>query len=56
MGAIQRQHRRGTYSNAKMRFQSFFMLMMVQPCFFAMSYIAWLKVPTLVFGNPCAGP
>ena len=31
-------------SKAKIRFQSFFMLMIVQPCFFAMSYIAWLKV------------
>ena len=28
---------RGFYSNAKMRFQSFFMLMTVQPSFFASS-------------------
>jgi len=44
------------YSNAKMRFQSSFMLTTIQPCFLAMSYISWLKVPTDVFGNPCAGP
>jgi hypothetical protein len=37
-----------SYSNAKMRLQSFFMLTIIQSCFFAMSYIAWLKVPTLV--------
>ena len=30
------------YSNAKIRFQSFFMLMIVQACFSAMSYISWL--------------
>src|SRR5215469_2756535 len=35
--------RPSSYSNAKMRFQSFFMLI-VHACFFAMSYIAWLKV------------
>jgi hypothetical protein len=34
-----------------MRFQSFFMLMTVQPCFFASSYSAWVKVPTLVSGS-----
>ena len=45
-----------TYSNAKMRFQSFFMLMMVQLFFFASSYSAWVNVPTLVLGSPCAGP
>src|SRR5271170_2543366 len=44
------------FSKAKMCFQSFFILMTVQPCFFAMSYISWLKVPTLVSGSPCAGP
>ena len=44
------------HSNAKMRFQSSFMLTTIQPCFFAMSYISWLKVPTDVLGNPCAGP
>jgi hypothetical protein len=27
-----------TYPNAKIRFQSFFMLMMIQPIFFALSY------------------
>lgn len=32
------------------------MLMIVKACFCAMSYIAWLKVPTFVSGNPCAGP
>jgi len=46
----------GRYSNAKMRFQSSFMLMIVQYCFFAMSYISWLKAPTDVLGKPCAGP
>ena len=46
----------GYCSKAKIFFQSFFMLMTVQPCFFAMSYISWLKVPTLVSGKPCAGP
>src|SRR6516225_9823369 len=35
-------------SKAKMRFQSFFMLMTTQPCFAASSYSAWVKVPTLV--------
>ena len=43
-------------SNEKMVFQSFFMLMTVQPFFFASSYSAWVKVPTLVLGSPCAGP
>src|SRR4029434_2863362 len=43
-------------SNAKMVFQSFFMLMTVQLFFFASSYSAWVKVPTLVLGSPCAGP
>jgi hypothetical protein len=44
------------YSNAKMRRQSFFMLITVQPFFFASSYSAGGKVPTLVSGRPCAGP
>ena len=44
------------YSNAKMRFQSFFMLITVQPFFLASSYSAWVKVPTLVSGSPSAGP
>jgi hypothetical protein len=44
------------YSNAKMRFQSFFMLITVQPSFFASSYSACVKVPTLLSGRPWAGP
>ena len=44
------------YSNAKMRLQSVFMLITVQPSFFASSYSACVKAPTLVSGNPCAGP
>src|SRR4030095_3259166 len=43
-------------SNEKMVLHSFFMLMTVQPFFFASSYSAWVKVPTLVLGSPCAGP
>jgi len=43
-------------SNAKMRFQSFFMLITIQPFCFASSYRAWVKVPTLVAGSPWAGP
>jgi hypothetical protein len=43
-------------SNPKTRFQSFFMLMTTQSCFVASSYNAWVKVPTLVSGSPCAGP
>jgi hypothetical protein len=40
-------------SNAKMRFQSFFMLMTTQPCFFASSYYsAQVNMPTLVPGQP----
>jgi hypothetical protein len=39
-----------------MHFQSFFMLMMVQPLFVASSYNAGVKVPTLVSGRPLAGP
>ena len=60
---LRRQRRRNTsagsenrYSNAKMRLQSFFMLITVQPSFFASSYNACVKVPTLVSGRPCAGP
>jgi len=44
------------YSKAKMRFQSFLMLMTIQPSFFASSYSAWVNVPTFVSGSPCAGP
>ena len=43
-------------SNVKICFQSFFMLMTIQPFFFASSYSAWVKVPTLVSGSPWAGP
>jgi len=46
----------GDHFSEKMRFQSFFMLMTVQPFCFASSYSAWVKVPTLVSGRPCAGP
>jgi hypothetical protein len=28
-----------------MHFQSFFMLIIAQPCFSPMSYVPWLKVP-----------
>src|SRR5262245_51790338 len=41
-------------SNAKIRFRSFFMLIMVQAFFFASSNSAGVKVPTLVTGKPCA--
>src|SRR5215475_8253059 len=44
------------YSNAKIRFQSFFMLMTGQSLLFASSYRVCVKAPTLVSGNPCAGP
>ena len=44
------------YSKAKIRFQSFFMLMMIQLFFFASSYSACVNVPTLVLGSPSAGP
>ncbi len=47
---------RAAYSKAKMRFQSVFMLMTVQPFFVASSYSAGVKVPTLVSGRFCAGP
>src|SRR4051812_29599318 len=43
-------------SKANTRFQSFFMLITVQPCFFAWSYNAWGKAPIFVSGSPCAGP
>jgi hypothetical protein len=38
-------HPRRYCSNANMRFQSFFMLMTVHPCFFAWSHSAWVNVP-----------
>jgi hypothetical protein len=44
------------YSNAKIRFQSFFMLITVQSFFFASSYSSGVNVPTLVSGKPFAGP
>jgi hypothetical protein len=43
-------------SNVKIRLQSCFMLTTVQLFCFASSYSAWVKVPTLVSGNPWAGP
>ena len=46
----------GHSSKEKIRFQSFLMLMTTQPCFFASSYSAWVKVPTRVSGSPSAGP
>jgi hypothetical protein len=42
----------GALSNLKMRFQSFFMLITIQPSFFASSYSSWVKVPTFVSGSP----
>ncbi len=44
------------FSQENICFQSFFMLMTVQPLALASSYNACVKVPTLVSGNPCAGP
>ena len=44
------------FSKAKIRFQSSFMLMITHPSFFASSYSAWEKAPTLVSGRPAAGP
>jgi hypothetical protein len=44
----------GAPSNPKIRFQSFFMLITIQPSFFASSYRSWVKVPTLVSGSPYA--
>jgi hypothetical protein len=43
-------------SNVKIFFQSFFMLITVQPFFMASSWSACVKVPTLVSGSPWAGP
>src|SRR5260370_11307756 len=40
------------FSKAKMRFQSFFMLMTIQPSFFASSLSASVKMPTFVSGRP----
>jgi hypothetical protein len=42
--------------SAKMVFQSFFMLITVQPSALAVSSSAWLKVPILLSGSPSAGP
>ena len=39
------------YSNAKMRFQSFFMLMTGQPLLFASSYSACVKAPDQLAGS-----
>jgi hypothetical protein len=47
---------RAPYSKAKTRFQSFFMLMTIQPFFFASSSSAAAKVPNLLSGRPRAGP
>jgi hypothetical protein len=55
LGAWARSCRSAYGSNTNTRFQSFFMLMTVQPSCFASSYSAWVKVPTLVSGNPWAG-
>ena len=41
-------------SNAKILFQSFFMLMTIHPSFFASSYNSWENVPTLVSGSSSA--
>ena len=56
-------HRRGAGllssdfpQKAKIRFQSVFMLITIQPRFFASSCSAWVKLPTRVSGSPCAGP
>jgi hypothetical protein len=46
----------GVISKAKMRFQSFFMLITVQPSFFASSNSSCVNVPTLLSGRPSAGP
>jgi hypothetical protein len=56
IGSWARTYRSAYGSNAKIRFQSFFMLMTIQPFCFASSYSAWVKVPTLVAGSPWAGP
>jgi hypothetical protein len=39
----------------KIVFQSFFMLMTVQPCFFVSWFNFVAKVPTLLSGGPRAG-
>ena len=51
-----RAHSAFRVSPAKRVFQSFFMLITVQPSAFAVSVSAWLKVPTGVSGSPPAGP
>jgi hypothetical protein len=43
-------------SNATIRCQLCCMLVAIQPFWFASSYSAWVKVPTLVAGHPWAGP
>jgi len=43
-------------SNAKIRFQSLFMLITGHPFAFASSYSACVNVPTLLSGNPRTGP
>ena len=43
-------------SNAKIRFQSLFMLITGHPFAFASLYSAGVNVPTLLSGNPMAGP
>src|SRR5208283_1610459 len=44
------------FSQENICFQSFFMLITVQPFALASSYKACVKVPTLESGSPCAGP
>ncbi len=44
------------FSHAKIRFQSFFMLITNQLFDLASSYNACVNVPTLVSGSPIAGP
>ena len=44
------------YSNAKTRFQSFFMLITVHPFFLASSKSDCVNVPTWLSGRPLAGP
>jgi hypothetical protein len=44
------------FSNAKMRFQSSFMLITVQAFLVASASSVSENVPTLVFGSPLAGP
>src|SRR5262245_8606231 len=47
---------RPTVAGGNTSFQSFFMLITVQPFCFASSYSPWVKVPTLLSCNPWAGP